>query len=371
LKNTVTSRAAVAVVTAVMLWGPPATLADTLTVGVKHTPPFVIVDSTGGAPRGFSIELVEAVARTMEPPREVRYHVDADLVSHLESVKSGKVDLGIAATSITSGREAWLDFSQPFFRDGLALLVPRRRGMVRSLFSHDLIAFILAWKGMSGLFLGILFYLFVCANLIWLVERGQHFSRRWLEGVGQGMWWTVVTMSTVGYGDFYPKKPLGRVIGSGVVFSGIILFGVAIAGLSSFLTVNQLVTGVKKLDDLEGKPIAAIRGSVGAQFLAKRGMDVYEAGSVDDAVRAVLRRRAAGAVHDASVLRYYLQSRPGLDRKLALTGERLKDFSYGITLPEGRTELREQVDIALLKLTEGDDAPYRRLRDKWFPESGR
>jgi polar amino acid transport system substrate-binding protein len=370
MKSAVTSRRIGAAAAAAFLWAPAILFADTLTVGVKHTPPFVIVDESGGAHRGFSVDLVEAVARTMEPPRAVRYRVDPDLVSHLESVRSGTVDLGIAATTITSGREAWLDFSQPFFRDGLALLVPKSRGILRSLFSRDLIGFILAWKGLSGLFMGILFYLFVCANLIWAVERGQHFSRRWFEGVGQGMWWTVVTMSTVGYGDFYPKRPLGRVIGSAVVFSGIILFGVAIAGLSSFLTVNQLVTAANRLDDLQGKPIAAIRGSVGAQFVAKRGMAVREEASVAAAVRAVLRGNAAGAVHDASLMRYYLQSRPELDRRLVLAGEGLKDFSYGIAFPQG-SALREQVDVALLKLMEGDNAPYRRLRDKWFPEARR
>ncbi|MDD1668051.1 MAG: ion transporter [Methanomicrobiales archaeon] len=49
------------------------------------------------------------------------------------------------------------------------------------------------------------------------------------------MWWGVVTLSTVGYGDMYPITPLGKFVGSLVAISGIALFalpaGIIAAGL--------------------------------------------------------------------------------------------------------------------------------------------
>jgi voltage-gated potassium channel len=49
------------------------------------------------------------------------------------------------------------------------------------------------------------------------------------------MWWGVVTLSTVGYGDMYPVTPLGKLVGSLVAISGIALFalpaGIIAAGL--------------------------------------------------------------------------------------------------------------------------------------------
>jgi len=49
------------------------------------------------------------------------------------------------------------------------------------------------------------------------------------------MWWGVVTLSTVGYGDMYPITPLGKFVGALVAISGIALFalpaGIIAAGL--------------------------------------------------------------------------------------------------------------------------------------------
>jgi voltage-gated potassium channel len=47
------------------------------------------------------------------------------------------------------------------------------------------------------------------------VERGQHFSAL------DGLWWAVVTVTTVGYGDLVPKTETGRLIGTVVMFAGI------------------------------------------------------------------------------------------------------------------------------------------------------
>ncbi|VDI23408.1 Hypothetical predicted protein [Mytilus galloprovincialis] len=44
-----------------------------------------------------------------------------------------------------------------------------------------------------------------------------------------GLWWSVVTMTTVGYDDMYPKGPLGRVVEAACAMIGILVIAMPIA----------------------------------------------------------------------------------------------------------------------------------------------
>lgn len=54
------------------------------------------------------------------------------------------------------------------------------------------------------------------------------------------LWYVVVTMSTVGYGDFYPVTTLGRIIGALVIIVGVGVFGTLTGFLANaFLTPSD------------------------------------------------------------------------------------------------------------------------------------
>ena len=48
------------------------------------------------------------------------------------------------------------------------------------------------------------------------------------------LWWALVTMATVGYGDVYPVTSAGRVIAGLTMVVGISAFGVLIASVARF-----------------------------------------------------------------------------------------------------------------------------------------
>jgi voltage-gated potassium channel len=48
-----------------------------------------------------------------------------------------------------------------------------------------------------------------------------------------GMWWALQTVTTVGYGDVTPERPIGRIIASFVMLEGIAFVTIVIAAITS------------------------------------------------------------------------------------------------------------------------------------------
>jgi voltage-gated potassium channel len=55
---------------------------------------------------------------------------------------------------------------------------------------------------------------------------------------GDALWWTITTVSTVGYGDRYPVTLEGRLVAGGLMVAGIALLGVVTASLASWFVEN-------------------------------------------------------------------------------------------------------------------------------------
>lgn len=56
---------------------------------------------------------------------------------------------------------------------------------------------------------------------------------------GDAFWYSIVTITTVGYGDFYPVTPGGRITGMFIMFAGVGLIGVLASLLSNLLIGSQ------------------------------------------------------------------------------------------------------------------------------------
>ncbi len=55
-----------------------------------------------------------------------------------------------------------------------------------------------------------------------------------IESAGDALWWSFVTITTVGYGDYYPVTGLGRVVAAVLITAGVGLFGTFTAYVASF-----------------------------------------------------------------------------------------------------------------------------------------
>jgi voltage-gated potassium channel len=83
----------------------------------------------------------------------------------------------------------------------------------------------------------IIILLVVSSSLMYEVEHDAQPDA--FSSIPAAMWWGVVTLATVGYGDMFPITPTGKLIGSVVVILGIGLFalptGILAAGFSEVL----------------------------------------------------------------------------------------------------------------------------------------
>ena len=56
---------------------------------------------------------------------------------------------------------------------------------------------------------------------------------------GIGIWWAIVTLGTVGYGDVVPHTAWGRVVGSVVIVVGVTFISFLIATVTSYFVAAE------------------------------------------------------------------------------------------------------------------------------------
>ena len=83
---------------------------------------------------------------------------------------------------------------------------------------------------------------YIAAIQITITERDVPTSN--IKSFGDGLWWAVTTVTTVGYGDKFPTTSMGRVLAVGLMLVGISLMGVITASVAAwFVKMSQDESG--------------------------------------------------------------------------------------------------------------------------------
>ena len=88
-----------------------------------------------------------------------------------------------------------------------------------------------------------------------------------IQGVGDGWWWAITTMATVGYGDTYPVSTQGRIVGTSLMIMGVALLGTITASIASNFNSTDSedssngTSSASEVDDLK-KRIAELEGKL-------------------------------------------------------------------------------------------------------------
>ncbi len=234
---------------------------------------------------GISIELWRNLADRLGV--EYRFQ-EMGLKEMLTAVENNQVDAAVAALTITSEREKQMDFTHPFLSTGLGIAVPLNGGGGWLAVTQRFIspAFLKVTAALLGLLL-------LVGLLVWLFERrhNSQFGGSPVQGIGSGLWWSAVTMTTVGYGDKAPQTFFGRAVAVVWMFASIIIISAFTAAIATALTVGELGGKVQGKEDLARARVASVADSTSAQYLTDSRIRFRAEPDLPGALGALVQRR--------------------------------------------------------------------------------
>jgi voltage-gated potassium channel len=183
------------------------------------------------------------------------------------------------------------DFISQHKADLLMVLVPMLRMLRVALLLRKSLRTISTDRIAGSLFTIVALVVLTAAVLQWNIERQTPGAN--IQTFGESLWWAVVTTTTVGYGDYYPINPTGRLVGAGLMIVGIGLIGTVSATVANwFLSrkVQPASDGTTQEPGPEAEPPST-------------------GGATSDQVQLILARLDALAAEQAS-LRALLETRP-------------------------------------------------------------
>lgn len=309
-----------------------------LTVGIKETPPFIMKEGEGYT--GVSIDLWKSIADELN----IQYqYKEYDLAGLLKALENDSIDICINPLTVTSDRARKFDFTQPFYITNLAIATSAAdKGKIMQFI--DNFFSINFFKAVVLLFLIILIF----GLLVWIFER-KHNKEEFdnsAKGVWSGIWWSAVTMTTVGYGDKSPKTTGGRVVALIWMFTAIIIISGFTASIASALTINQLDTGIEDINDLKNVRTAIIKGSSSELYLQQNGISYQLYNNPEEALQAIASGKIQAFVYDEPIMRYLIQNEQ-LEEEVIVLPYKINTQYYSFSVPS-KSPLKERVELALL-----------------------
>jgi polar amino acid transport system substrate-binding protein len=317
-----------------------------LLVGVVTAPP-VYIKTADNRWAGLGVEIWQAVAQDMGLTFEFREFRNFE--SLLSALEQKQIDV-IPAVSVSDRFESTMDFSQSYLKSGLSIAVPaegvnyRWINVIKSIFSPHIL------KAIALLFLMSL----IVGIIVWSFEKRQNsemFGDGTVKGIGHGIWWAMVTMTTVGYGDKAPKTMGGRIAAIIWMIFSIVFIAAFTATITAQLTLTELRGKVHGFNDLYHARVGCIAGSEAFAFLAKKGIAVIPLESLKEGFGAVESRKIDAFVQDEKILQYNIKTEfPG---QVQVVGGTFDEYFVSIALQQN-SGIRKSINQALLKFMNSD-----------------
>lgn len=319
---------------------------DTLIVGYTSAAPFIIASED--ELYGINIWLWEKIADDLEIPYRLE---KMNFRAMLKALEEGTIDLSINPLTITSDRSKHMNFTHTFYASNSTVATTQSsafskfKSFLQSFFSINF------WRG----FLLLIVIIGIFGLLTWWFERKvnpQQF-RTGLSGIWDGLWWSAVTMTTVGYGDKSPKTSAGKIVALIWMFTAVMFISGFTASVASSLTVNQLNWNPQGVNDFKDKEIGTVKSSGTFDYFKThlfKNVGVYD--GVEEGLNALLEGELEAFLYDEPILRYRLVNDKRY-KKLEILPIKFDLQFYAFAFSEGHEAMEKAVSQKILELTEG------------------
>lgn len=319
----------------------PAVTPERVRVGVVSNPPYTIVGAEGQL-TGFLPRIWRDACAfgNLEPVMTVVSAVDG-----LELVRAGDIDVLLDGVELSPESLGSHRFTVPLEQRSLRAIVRPEdavnyRGLIRAIWHSDL-----------GALMAIATVLGVAAALIMVAAERKHrrsyFTERTpQESVEHGLWWSIVTFCTVGYGDVVPVTRGGRLLAAVWMLLSVLLVALMGSVVAAEFTVSKLRPSLGSVAAVRGKSIVVVDGSDKPRLEAM-GAIVSLAPTFDAAAEGV--RKGTYDAAFLSDLEIALSRSVLGDGGLQVLPGRLPDYFVGLILsPQVSRELEQRINMGLV-----------------------
>ena len=243
-------------------------------------------------------------------------------------------------------------FPSPFFLGDIGL-AQREQHIIESI--ETTVASIFN-KRILSLMLVLVVMVIIFGSLIWLIEKRNNHFERGFQGFLSSLWWSAVTMTTVGYGDKVPITNSGRLIAFIWMLCSIMTIAIFTASITSALTVRQLNNSDYSLSNYKQNQVGTISNSASEEFLKRnffRNIERYPEFKMG--LNALTDKEIELFIYDRPWLVYQIQNNPDY-KDLELLPMRFNMQSYAMPMRKNiDLDFKHKISSALIELLETND----------------
>jgi polar amino acid transport system substrate-binding protein len=194
------------------------------------------------------------------------------------------------------------------------------------------------------------------------VQAAERSSESAVATLRDGLYWAVVTMTTVGYGDKTPKTTSGHIVAILWMLSSLVLVSLLTTSLVSRLTADRVESRDNAVSiDLRGRKLAAVARSSGAEYLDELQLHYTKYKDLPEALDSLVSGQSNAVVNSVGALQYFISKRYA--RALEMPQGLLAPAYMAIALPE-HSPLKKPIDRALIKITNSSE--WRTLEERFL-----